>query len=270
MQCVHINARSAAIRLLAFLLAALLLLLLASGCTTATRVADRDVFDAGYAALESGRYSQAVMDFLRYLRSDPGSPDRGEVYYYRGQALAHLQRPDAAKADFQRALGAGVRSPIDQFTHVALGNVYYERGDDVRALKHYAIVLEDPEDDVPVPMVLLRTGRSLQRIGQWEKGDAYLKHLVTKYPESGAAQAARRYVSADGFTVQTGAYASRTTANDQARRVRRAGFAPQLATVRSGGRRLTAVRVDAGRTYADALSTAGRLRQAGFEALIVP
>ena len=269
MQCVHINARVETLRLLALALVALLLLLLASGCTEAQR-ADQAAFDAGYAALEAGRYSQAVTELSRYLRSEPSSPARGEVYYYRGQALAHLKRPAEAQADFQRAIGAKATPPVDQFAHVALGNIYYEQGNDVEALRHYAVVIDEPNEAVPMPMVLLRAGRSLQRLGRWEKGDRYLRYLVAHYPTSAAGREARRYVSADGFSVQTGAYASHATATVQARQVRLAGFAPQLKPVRRAGRQLTAVRVDAGRTYVDALSVAGRLRQAGFETLIVP
>ena len=263
------SGRLVLIRLLAFLLAALLLLAMASGCAHHRR-ADRAVFDSGYAALQAGRYGEAVTAFSRCLRTDPDSPDRGEVYYYRGQALAHLERRPDAKADFLRALGADPRPPIDQFARVALGNLYYEEADDVEAVKQYAAVLADPHDAVPVPQILLRTGVALQRLGQWEKGRKYLHYLMVNHSGSAAARQAARYAGAEAFRVQTGAFSAQASAAEQARQVRRAGFAPRLARVVSSGRRLTAVQVGRERTYSEAASLAQRLRRAGFNTLIVP
>jgi len=241
----------------------------AGGCAPGQK-ADRAVFDSGYAALEAGQWDQAVKDFSRYLRMDPDSPNRGEVYYYRGQALVHLKRPDEAKADFLRAIGAGVHEPVDQYARVALGNLYYEEANDVEAVKQYAAVLRDPHGEVPVPMVLLRTGVALQRLGKWDTGKRYLEYLVAHYPKTGAAGQAARYLQADAFSVQTGAFSSQTTAATQARQVQQAGFPAQLAPVSRNGRPLMAVQVGRARTYAEATVLAGRLRSAGFDTLIVP
>jgi tetratricopeptide (TPR) repeat protein len=268
MHCVSLSARTVVVRLLA-LLAGALLLALASGCSDAGR-ADRAAFDSGYAALEAGRWSDAVADFTRFLRSDPDSPDRGEVYYYRGQALVHLERREDARADFLRAIGADARPPVDQFARVALGNLYYEDANDVEAVKHYTAVLADPHDGVPVADVLLRTGIALQRLGRWNTGDQYLAYLVRHYPDSPAASKADPYLKADAFRVQTGAFTSRATADAQARKVRSAGFIPQVTMVSRGGRRLQAVQVGRERTYSEAAALAQRLRQAGFDTLIVP
>ncbi|MFO8013153.1 MAG: SPOR domain-containing protein [Phycisphaerae bacterium] len=269
MQCALTSGRLILIRLVAFVLAALLLLALASGCAQSRR-ADRAVFDSGYAAFQAGRWSRAVTDFSRYLRMDPDSPDRGEVYYYRGQALVHLERRPEAKADFLRAIGADARPPIDQFARVALGNLYYEECDDVEAVKQYAAVLANPHEEVPVPHLLLRTGVALQRLGQWEKGRRYLEYLMVHHSDSAAARQAARYAAADAFRVQTGAFSAKASAAAQARKVRQAGFTPRLAKVTSSGRRLTAVQVGRERTYSDAATLAQRLRRAGFNTLIVP
>jgi len=256
------------VRLLTLGLAAVVLPALASGC--AQQRADRAVFDSGYAALQAGRWSQAVKEFSRYLRQDPDSADRGEVYYYRGQALVHLERRTDARADFLRAVGSDARPPIGQLARVALGNLYYEAGHDLEAVKQYAVVLRDPHEAVPMPLVLLRTGVALARLGRWEKGKRYLHYLMVNYPDSAAARQAARYASAEAFRVQTGAFSARASADVQARQVRRAGFTPRLAWVRHSGRRLTAVQVGRERTYSGAASLAQRLRRAGFNTLIVP
>ena len=98
---------------------------LAGGCMGVHKP-DRAAFESGYGAFQAGQWLIAVDAFNRYLRSDPTSPNRGEVYYYRGQCLVHLNRRAEAKQDFQRALGAKAAEPIQQFARVALGNIYYE------------------------------------------------------------------------------------------------------------------------------------------------
>jgi tetratricopeptide (TPR) repeat protein len=246
----------------------LLALVAAGGC--AQRRADRAAFDAGYAAFEAGRWQEAVDNFTRYLQSDPKTPTRGEVYYYRGEALVHLNRRGEARRDFERAIGAEARPPIDQFVRVAMGNLYYEEGNDARALEQYAVVLQKPGKDLPMPMLLLRSGVSLQRLGKWDMADKYLGRVIEKYPGTPAATEALRRVHAGSFAVQTGAFASRTTAELQAGRVRAVGFEPRIAKVQGSGQTLFAVQVGRARTYAEAEVLAGRLRRAGLMALVVP
>lgn len=242
---------------------------LAGGCASGSR-ADRAAFDTGYAALEAGRWQEAVDGFTRYLRSDPTSAHRGEVYYYRGEALVHLNRRAEAKTDFVRATGAGARPPIDQFARVAIGNLYYEEGSDAKAVEHYAKVFDDPHKDVPMPLILLRVGVGLQRLGKWALADRYLAHLVEKYPNTPAARQAMRRLHADAFRVQTGAFASMTTAARQAGRVRAAGFETRLGRTTGGGGTLNTVQVGRAGTYAEAAVLAQRVQQAGFDTLIVP
>jgi len=251
------------------MLALVLACVLGAGCASGKQ-ADRAAFDAGYAALEAGRWQEAVDGFTRYLRSDPTSVHRGEVYYYRGQALVHLNRRTEAKTDFVRAIGAEARPPIDQFAQVAIGNLYYEEGNDAKAVEHYSRVIRDPDKDLPVPTILLRIGVSLQRLGKWSLADSYLDHLIEKYPETSAAKHAMRRLHADAFRVQTGAFASMATASRQAQRVRAAGFETRLGRIAKGGRTLNTVQAGRAATYAEAAVLAQRVRQAGFDTLIVP
>jgi tetratricopeptide (TPR) repeat protein len=242
---------------------------LGAGCASAN-TADREAFDAGYAAFEAGRWQDAVDGFTRYLRSDPTSADRGEVYYYRGEALVRLERRAEAKTDFVRAIGAEARPPIDQFARVAIGNLYYEEGSDAKAIEHYAKIIRHPDKDLPVPTVLLRMGVSLQRLGKWALADRYLGHLIQHYSETAAAKQAIRRLHADAFRVQTGAFASMTTASREAQRIRAAGFETRLGRISRGGRTLHTVQVGRANTYVEAAAFAQRVRQAGFDTLIVP
>lgn len=249
---------------------ALALVLVGTGGCAANRRADRQAFDTGYAAFQAGQWEKAIEGFTQYLRSDPTSADRGEVYYYRGEALVRLNRRAEAKTDFVRAIGAGPKPPIDQFARVAVGNLYYEEGNDAKALEHYAKVLAGPRDDLPVPAILFRAGVSLQRLGRWSMADKYLARVIEKYSNTPWAALAMRRLHADAFRVQTGAFAAMTTAQGRARRAQQAGFTVRIAKVATGRQTLHAVQVGRAATYAEAEALAQRVRQAGFEALIVP
>ena len=249
---------------------ALALVLVGTGGCAANRRADRQAFDTGYAAFRAGQWEKAIGGFTQYLRSDPTSPDRGEVYYYRGEALVRLNRRAEAKTDFVRAIGAGARPPIDQFARVAVGNLYYEEGNDLKALEHYGKVLAGSRDGLPMAAILFRAGVSLQRLGRWSMADKYLARVIEDYSNTPWATLAMRRLHADAFRVQTGAFAAMTTAQSQAHRAQRAGFAVRIAKVTTGRQTLHAVQVGRAPTYAGAEALARRVRQAGFEALIVP
>ena len=231
---------------------------------------DKAAFDTGYAAFEAGHWQRAIDEFSRYLRSNPTMEARGEVYYYRGECYARLRNRQDAMDDFLRALGANARPPIDSFARVAIGNLYYEAGDDAKAVDAYAEALRQPPKELPLEWVLLRMGVSLQRLGRWQKAGEYLTYLADHYPESPSVPEARRRLRADCFTVQIGAYVSMTTARGEAARARAAGFQPRIVYVARGSQTLNAIQVGRAQTYAEAAALARRLGQAGFQMVIVP
>ena len=241
-----------------------------SGCGPAKKADDRAVFDDGYSAFQASQWQRAVDGFTRFLRANPQSPQCGEVYYYRGEALVHLGRRLEALADFRRAIVAKPPQPIEAFARVAIGNIYYEAGDDAKAIEAYSEALRGPQDQLPMENLLLRVGVSLQRLGNWAGGDRYLGLLIDRYPDSPSAAEARRRIRVGAFCVQTGAYASLAAAQAEADRLRGAGFQPSLVDTKRGTQVLHSVRVGKVRIYSDATYLAQRLNGAGFSALIVP
>jgi len=242
----------------------------AAGCASTARRDPMSYFDRGYAAFERGQWQAASDDFTQYLRMDPSSAHRSEVYYYRGLAEVRLGRRSEAKQDFYRAVGAAADPKIATYARVALGNLYYEDGDDGRALATYGPVIRQGGDDVPMEKVLLRMAVSLQRTGRWSTADAYLARVIRDYGRTPEATEARRRYRAKAFTVQTGAYGSVATARSEAERLRRVGFAANVGRTISSGRSLHTVRVGAARTYTEADALASRLHAAGFSTQIVP
>ena len=247
-------------------------LLLAAGCTGGKgRIQeDKAAFGAGYAAFEAGQWQRAIDEFSRFLRSSPAMAARGEVYYYRGECYVHLRNRREAMDDFLRAIGASARPPIDTFARVAIGNLYYEEGNDAKAAEAYAEALRQPPKELPLDAVSLRMGVSLQRLGKWEMADKYFAYLVDRYPDSPSAPEARRRLRATAFTVQIGAYVSMTTARSEMARARAAGFQPRLVPTARGSQTLNAIQVGRVQTYVEAAALARRLAQAGFQTVIVP
>jgi len=231
---------------------------------------DRAAFDDGFAAFQAGQWQRAVDGFTRFLRSSPTSPQRGEVYYYRGQALAHLNRRKEAMDDFTRTLGAKPAQPVLAFARLAIGNLYYEEGNDAKAIEHYDEVLRGPQQDLPMDMLLLRLSVSLQRLGKWPAANRYLNELIQRYPDSPAAVEAGRRLPLDSFAVQVGAYGSLAAAQREDDRLRGAGFAPRLGDTKRSGVVLHTVQVGRAKTYAEAQDLARLLAEKGFATVIVP
>jgi tetratricopeptide (TPR) repeat protein len=241
-----------------------------AGCQTPTTRSDRAAFDDGYAAFQKGQWQPAIDGFTRYLRSDSSKEARGEVYYYRGQALVHANRRSEALRDFQQALASSPPQPILAYTHVAIGNLYYEEGNDPRAINAYDQALKGPQSELPMDMLLLRLSTSLQHEGKWSTADKYLALLINQYPTSAAAADARRRYKATFFSIQTGAFSTLAGAQAQALRLRDAAFTPRMTQITRNGQTLYAVQVGSARTFAEATTLAGPILKAGFPALIVP
>jgi TolA-binding protein len=256
-------------RRLAF--ATLLLVGLAAGCAAGNKRDPRADFDEGYAAFEAGKWQAASDGFTRYLGSGPPAPLRGEVHYYRGLSEVHIQQRAEAKADFLKALALDPKEPIRHFAQVALGNIYFEEGDDANAVATYGPVVRAAPTDVPLDRVILRLSISLQRIGKWSVAGAYLAYLVHNYPGTPASEEGQRRMNATAFVVQVGAFSSAAAANTEAARLRRAGFVPRVVPMTSkGSQSLVAVQVGSCQTYAEAAALVARVHKAGFATVIVP
>jgi tetratricopeptide (TPR) repeat protein len=243
---------------------------LVSGCGPARQRDAVASFDEGFAAFQAGHWQSAYDGFTRYLRSGPEATSRGEVYYYRGQALAHLRRRSEAMNDFQQALAVKPPQPILDFVRVAIGNFYYEEGNDAKALEWYNQALRDPVPQLPMDQLSLRAGVSLQRVGRWQDADKYFQHLIDNYPATTGAVEARRRIHATAFAAQAGAFATPAAAQQEFARLRQKGFDARIVPANRAGQTLQAVQVGRARTYAEAQALAQRLMNAGFSVLIVP
>ena len=88
-------------------------------------------FQQGLALLDEGDYLNAIDLFSKALRLSLGNI--GQIYLYRGEAFAHLERWDDALADFNAALREDVY----------MAEAYNERGNLWRFQKEYESALTD-------------------------------------------------------------------------------------------------------------------------------
>lgn len=227
-------------------------------------------FNLGRDAYQAGRWQAAADNLTHYLQAYPSSPRRAEAYYYRGLARVKLERRQAAREDFDRAVHSQPSARVRSLAHVAMGNLHYEEGQDARALEAYEQGLRSPAPEVPQERVALRLAISLQRLGRWADADRYLAMVIRRYPQTAAAEEARRRYHMDAFAVQTGAFARSLGAQREAEGLRQAGFRPRIRTTMHERQTLHTVRVGQAATYAEARRLAQRVNQAGFAAMIVP
>ncbi len=148
-------------------------------------------FNLGRDAYQSGRWQAAADNLTHYLQAYPSSPRRAEAYYYRGLARVKLERRQAAREDFDRAVHSQPSARVRSLAHVAMGNLHYEEGQDARAVEAYGQGLRSPAPEVPQERVALRLAISLQRLGRWADADRYLAMVIRRYPQTAAAEEAR-------------------------------------------------------------------------------
>jgi len=245
----------------------------AAGCQSAgvrPTSGDERFFDMGYRAYQSGYWQAANDGFTDYLATNRDSPHRSEAYYYRGLARVRLNRRAEAVGDFSTATVSNPHPAIRSLAYAAMGNVYFEDGTDRQAIAAYNASLANPADELQLGRVYLRLATSLQRTGDWAAADGYLAWILKHEPNTPAGEEAARRYRAGRFSIQTGAYASEARAQQEAGRLRQAGFQPEVDTVTQDRQSLHAVRVGRARTYGEAEALAQRVNQAGFAAMVVP
>jgi tetratricopeptide (TPR) repeat protein len=252
------------------LMAIALAAILSTGCGDVRPArGDRAIFNDGLEAYDAAQWQRAVNNFTEYLQSAPPET-HGEIYYMRGMAEVRLHKRDDARRDFQKSIDAKPRYEIESYAYAALGNLYYEEGNDQRAVEAYAKAIKNPPKELPIDQVILRLAVSLQRTGRFAAADKYFEHLIDHYSGTASGIEAARRVHVTAYTIQTGAFLSPVTAQGEVDRLRAAGFPARITKTTRGAQSLNAVQVGRYRTYLEAAEAAQRMARVGFTPLIVP
>ena len=95
-------------------------------------------YNLGWLQRRLGRFAEALAAYERALETGVRDPE--EVHLNRGVIFSdHLMRPEAARAEYEVALGL---NPAYWQAHFNLGNLDEDKGDRAGARAHYGRVLE--------------------------------------------------------------------------------------------------------------------------------
>jgi len=213
-------------------------------------------------------YRGTVQKADEFLAAYGDTEAAGEAYYLRGLAYVSLRDHVRAWSDLERAVAAAHRSDLVPLAQVAMGNLAFEEGRLAQAAQHYQPVVADLPNDSPKDIVLFRLGVCYTRLGQWKSGRTWFSELIARFPASSLEPRARRYIAADGFTVQCGAYLDLARAQRQVKDVGDRGLDARW--VQDPRMRYFLVQVGSFATYQEARAELANVLRVVPDALIVP
>lgn len=117
-------------------------------------------------SLELSNWGEASRVLKDLLTRHPGSPQRGEHAFWRGEALYKLGRYREAEDSYMTALRA--RHPAGP-VHYGLGWCDYVRGDFRGAADHFGAALSESLPPPQAADAALRRGHALSNLREWEE-----------------------------------------------------------------------------------------------------
>jgi TolA-binding protein len=252
----------------------LLATMTAGGCAPkANSPEQKTALQAGYGALESQQYDQAIARADAFLTATPQGPGSAEALYLKGRALegktaaneAEAKRNlQAARSAYLAALEQSPSRPLDAYIRTSLANVAYFQDDYPTAISQWSAALDHLDREDVKAWALYRIGLCQQRLGKFADADRTFAQ-VQNYPGV-PAQRAREHQGARGFFVQLATFASAAQADQAIAHLSKQGIAATKATDPAGHH---VVRV-AAPTYRQAEQLKSRFAGQYPDALIVP
>jgi TolA-binding protein len=243
-----------------------------------TAPAQQLLLDAGYQALESQQYNEAIAKAEEFLSRTPHGPGSAEALYLKGRGLEGKnatgvtadearQNLQAARAAYIEALEQVPRQPLESYIHASLGNVAYFQDDYQSAIAQLNAAYDKLDSDDIKAWALYRVGLCQQRLGQFAQADQTFASVQQFHPNSVPAQRAREHQGARAFFVQLATFASPATADNAAADLHRQGIA---ATRVSDAQGRALLRVGPIASYSQAQYVRGRFTEKYPDAFILP
>jgi len=203
-----------------------------------------------------------LADYSRMQRAD-------EAYYYRGLAEYNLNRHDAAREDYQRAIDRTDREDLRGRALIGLGGIAYDEGDMAQAERMLMQSLDSLQrGQPPRDHALYRLGMVLQRQSRWEQADRYFNQLIGDFAGTELADRAGERVNARHWTVQAGVFESADESRNLSASLQREDLPAGLWRRMIEGKLLVYVQVGLYRTYEQAEQVLPAVRQICPESFI--
>jgi tetratricopeptide (TPR) repeat protein len=263
-------------------------MVLMTGCAggrnkkTATASTDapppRVILDAGYQALESQQYNEAIAKADEFLAGTPAGPGSAEALYLKGRGFegknAAGVTPEEAKQNLQsarvayiQALEQNPKDPLAAYIHASLGNVAYFQDYYQSAMGQLNAAYDKLDNNEVKAWTLYRVGLCQQRLGQFKQADATFASVEQFHPGTVPAERAKEHRGARAFWVQLATFASPANADKAVMELKHEGINASRAADAQGRALL---RVGPLASYSQALFIKQRFAEKYPDAIILP
>ncbi|MBV8780814.1 MAG: hypothetical protein JO353_05390, partial [Phycisphaerae bacterium] len=170
---------------------------LAFGC--AADKAEKENLTAGYSALDSRQYDQAIQLADKQIQQNKDDEGTAEALYLKGRAYEQRAKPQGQQAGsdlmlaaqcYQQALLHSPAPKLEGYIHASLGNVDYWRDDYSGAVRQFSAAYDLLDGSDLKSFVLYRAGLSQQREGMFDLADQTFAAVQSRFPNTDAARRA--------------------------------------------------------------------------------
>jgi outer membrane protein assembly factor BamD (BamD/ComL family) len=241
--------------------------------------AQQAILDAGFAALESKQYNEAIAKADEFLGGSPHGAGSPEALYLKGRALEGKnatgeasadevkQNLEAARAAYMQALDRTPRQPLESYIRTSLANVAYFQDDYATAVGQWKAAYDKLDRDDIKAWALYRVGVSQQRLGQFAQADQTFANVQAAHPDTVPAQRAKEHQGARAFFVQVATFANPQGAQTAVAELSKKGIVAAATRNQSGN---TVVRIGPVSSYAQAQYWKTQLASQYPDAIVLP
>jgi TolA-binding protein len=244
-----------------------------------TPPAQQAVLDAGFAALESKQYNEAIAKADEFLSGTPHGPGSPEALYLKGRALEGqntsgeltaeqiMQNLQNARTTYLQALDQRPRQPLESYIRTSLANVAYFQDDYPTAISQWNAAYATLDRDDLKAWAMYRVGVSQQRLGQFAQADQTFANVQAAHPNTVPAQRAKEHQGARAFYVQLATFANPQGAQTAVAELRKKAITASLASNAEGN---TLLRVGPLPSYGQAQYIKTQLASQYPDAIVLP
>lgn len=248
--------------------------LVLSSCVTRGPIRRTSPPPASYTDAEvlflRGEFVQAAYAFETFIARNPRSPYVSDAHYWAGICALKLDNVKKARKHIARA-HARPRTPLlSGLAQTALGDCDYQEGKFASAAAKYrkAAVTEGTQR----ARILYQMGMCYNRIGKLRDAKSCFEKTYDEYPNTQYAELAREKLKFTGsaFSVQVGAFDRKENAEALRSRLAMRNFSPHIQIINRGGKTLYCVRVGHFEVWKQADEASKKLKDAGFDTVVIP
>ena len=247
----------------------LLTMLVVCGCDGSAPPQGKKLLTESQNSLVRGDYNDTIRKADRFLLQYGRTREAGRAYYLRGKAKLSLSDVVGAKNDLREAVDSSGNGDVRANARLALGQLAYESGQMPLAEELYRDAIVDIEvGRPPADQAHYRLGCVLQRRGQWRKAELEFRRVIEYFANTELARRSSRRVNATAWTVQAGAFASKSRAILLVKKLRTGGLAPDVIPLLGKSGPLFVVVVNRYLTYQQAAQALNSVKRYQADALV--